>query len=106
MGAINFRCFMYRAVHWFLMVVLVIFLITGFGISEFKTVERLTLGLLTKQLASRIHSELWFPFIVLLILHVYFVSSQGRECKDESLYVGPIKPGMRAGRSFRARSKC
>lgn len=71
----------YRVVHWLLMVVVVLFLATGFGISEFKTVERLTLGLLTKQLAFRIHSELWLPLVVLLVLHVYLVFSQRRGYK-------------------------
>jgi len=36
-------------------------------------VERLTLGLLTKQVAFRIHSDLWVPLVVLLALHIYLV---------------------------------
>ncbi len=71
----------YRVVHWLLMAVVVVFLATGFGISEFRTVEWLTLGLLTKQLAFRIHSELWLPLVVLLVLHVYLVFSQRRGYK-------------------------
>lgn len=68
----------YRAVHWPLMAVVVLFLVTGFGISEFRAVEWLTLGMLTKQLAFRIHSELWLPLFVLLVLHVYLVFSRRR----------------------------
>jgi cytochrome b subunit of formate dehydrogenase len=63
----------HKAVHWFLMVIIGFFLVTGFGISEFRIVERVTFGLLTKQLAFRIHSELWLPLVVLLVLHLYLV---------------------------------
>jgi thiosulfate reductase cytochrome b subunit len=67
------RRLLYRASHWLLMVVVVLYMITGFGITEFRTVERLTLGLLTKQAAFRIHSNLWVPLVVLLVLHIYLV---------------------------------
>ena len=81
MGAVSTRRLAHRAVHWLLMAVVVLFLVTGFGISEFRTVEWLTLGLLTKQLVFRIHSELWLPLVVLLVLHVYLVFSQRRGYK-------------------------
>lgn len=81
MGAVNARHLAYRAVHWLLMTIAILFLVTGFGISEFRTIERLTLGLLTKQLAFRIHSELWLPLVVLLMLHVYLAFSQRRGYK-------------------------
>ena len=53
-----------------LLIVTVVFLITGFGITEFRTVETLTFGWLTKNLAFKIHNNLWLPFIILLILHI------------------------------------
>jgi len=81
LGALSARRIAYRAVHWLLMALVVLFLATGFGISEFRTVERLTLGLLTKQLAFRIHSELWLPLVILLVMHVYLVFSQRRGYK-------------------------
>ena len=59
-----------RTVHWLLLVVAIVFLITGFGITEFRTVETLTFGLLTKSLALKIHDILWIPFVILLILHI------------------------------------
>lgn len=45
---------------------------TGFGITEFRTVETLTFGLLTKNLAFKTHNNLWIPFMILLGLHVFF----------------------------------
>jgi cytochrome b subunit of formate dehydrogenase len=59
-----------RTVHWLFLVVTVLFLITGFGISEFRVVETITLGWLTKSWALRLHDNLWIPFVVLLVLHV------------------------------------
>ena len=59
-----------RTIHWLLLALTVIFLITGFGITEFRIVEAVTLGWLTKSWALRIHDSLWIPFVVLLVLHL------------------------------------
>jgi hypothetical protein len=59
-----------RIIHWLLLVVTILFLITGFGISEFRVVETITLGWLTKSWALRLHDNLWIPFVVLLVLHL------------------------------------
>ena len=61
-----------RVIHWLLAVVAAVFLVTGFGITEFWVVEALTFGLLTKNLAFRIHENLWIPLVVLLVLHIGF----------------------------------
>jgi len=57
-------------IHWLVTVVIIIYLITGFGITEYRIVEPLTFGLLTKSLAHKIHIYLGIPFIILLILHI------------------------------------
>jgi cytochrome b subunit of formate dehydrogenase len=61
-----------RVIRWLLVIVMVVFLLTGFGITEFRTVETLTFGLLTKPLAFKIHENLWIPLLVLLVLHIGF----------------------------------
>jgi len=70
-----------RILHWLLALVMVIFLITGFGITEFRLVETLTLGLLTKGMSERIHLLLWIPFIILFALHVYLTLTPTRKTK-------------------------
>jgi hypothetical protein len=60
-----------RTVHWLLTALVIVYLITGFGITEFRIVEPLTFGLLTKSLAQKIHISLEIPFIVLLVLHIW-----------------------------------
>ncbi len=59
-----------KTVIWLLSIVIVLYGVSGFGITEFRTVETLTLGLLTKNLAFKIHNSLELPFIILLILHL------------------------------------
>jgi cytochrome b561 len=59
-----------RTIHWLLLLVTILVLITGFGISEFRVVETMTLGWLTKSWALRLHDSLWIPFVVLLVLHL------------------------------------
>jgi len=70
-----------RTIHWLLAIVAIMFLITGFGITEFRTVETLTFGLLTKNLAFKIHNNLWIPFIILLGLHIFFSLIKRKEGK-------------------------
>ena len=52
--------------------VVVVLLITGLGITEYRIVESLSFGLLTKGLAHEIHTApgLWVSFLVLLVLHI------------------------------------
>jgi cytochrome b subunit of formate dehydrogenase len=60
-----------QLVHWLLLAVIVLYLLTGFGITEYRVVEQVTFGLLTKNLAFNIHNNLLVPFIILLGLHIY-----------------------------------
>jgi cytochrome b subunit of formate dehydrogenase len=60
-------------VHWLLTVLVIVYLITGFGITEYRIVEPLTFGLLTKSLAQRIHISIEIPFIILLVLHIWLM---------------------------------
>ena len=63
--------FIKSVIKWLLLVTVIFYLITGFGITEFRTVEALTLGLLTKSWAFKIHEILWIPFVVLLVAHIF-----------------------------------
>lgn len=60
-----------QVVHWSLLAVLALYVVTGFGITSFRAVEFITFGLLTKPLAFKIHDALIIPFIVLIGLHIY-----------------------------------
>jgi len=60
--------------HWLLLVVAIVYMISGFGITEFRIVESITFGLFTKRLAFEIHEYLWIPFVVLLVMHVLLPS--------------------------------
>jgi len=62
-----------RTTYWLLTVVIIVYLLTGFGITQYRTVEPLTFGLLTRNLAHRIHMNLEIPFIVLLVVHIWLL---------------------------------
>jgi dolichol kinase len=59
-----------KVIPWLLLLVMVLYVITGLGITQFRTVETLTFGLLSKNLSFRIHDNLLIPFLVLLIIHI------------------------------------
>jgi len=60
-------------IHWLLTVLVIIYLIAGLGITEYRIVESLTFGLLTKSLVHKIHINLEIPFIILLVFHIWFL---------------------------------
>ena len=49
-----------------LTIVIILFIITGFGISNYQIIESLTGGTLSKLTSFQIHSNLIIPLIVLL----------------------------------------
>ena len=63
-----------KVVHWSLLVLSVLVVVTGLGITEYQTVEALTFGLLGKALSFKLHLWLWVPFLVVLALHVLLTS--------------------------------
>ena len=59
-----------KIIHWGLLVIIIIFIITGLGIARYKIIESLTLGLLTKPISFQLHTYLIFPLVILLYLHI------------------------------------
>ena len=55
-----------------LLALTLLFVISGFGITEPWLVRSLTLGLLDKALSQQIHFLLWGPFLIVLVLHLYY----------------------------------
>jgi len=55
-----------------LLAVALVLLITGLGITEYRIVENLSFGLLTKSLSQKVHTApgLWIFFVVLLAMHI------------------------------------
>ena len=64
-----------RLVHFTLTIMTLGYILTGFGITQYRIVETLTLGLLTKNLSFRIHTDLTAPFIISLLMHLYITRS-------------------------------
>ncbi len=59
------------AVHWSLLVLTVLYLVSGLGITQYQIIEAVTLGLLTRNLAFRVHDVLLIPFAALLCMHIF-----------------------------------
>jgi thiosulfate reductase cytochrome b subunit len=60
-----------KLVSWSLVVVSLLMVITGLGITRPVIVTPLTFGILNKALSYQIHVLLWGPFLVLFLIHVY-----------------------------------
>ena len=54
-----------------LLVLTFLILFTGFGITYPGIIEPLTLGLLGKSLSFRLHTFLWGPYVVAILVHIY-----------------------------------
>ena len=59
-----------NAINWLLTIVTAVYIMTGFGITENRIAEHLTLGLLSKALSFKVHLNLEIAFMILLLLHI------------------------------------
>jgi thiosulfate reductase cytochrome b subunit len=71
-----------RVIGWLLLVLSLLLVITGLGITEWRTVEAATFGLLGKAPAFQLHSLLWIPFLAILALHMVLSCRAGKRGKD------------------------
>jgi hypothetical protein len=60
-------------IHVILLIVIALFILTGFGITNYQIVEPLTFGTVSKLTAYQIHTNLIIPFLVLLGAHFVFI---------------------------------
>ncbi|PNX49822.1 MAG: hypothetical protein BV457_00345 [Thermoplasmata archaeon M9B1D] len=59
-----------KIIHYGLLIIIILYIITGFGITSYRIIEQLTFGLLLKPTASLIHFYLIYPLVVFLYLHI------------------------------------
>ncbi len=59
-----------KAIAWSLLVVTLLFLLTGFGIENSSIVTPMTLGILGKATSFKWHEIIWIPFVILLAAHL------------------------------------
>lgn len=59
--------------HYALLVFALLAVATGYGITRYQTVTALSFGLLDKTRSFRWHGPVTLIFILLLLLHLYFV---------------------------------
>ncbi|MBN2086176.1 MAG: hypothetical protein JW748_13235 [Anaerolineales bacterium] len=59
-----------RYCGWLGLGLLLFTLLTGYGISDFRIVTPLTLNLLNKAVAQRLHAYTEAPMVILLMLHI------------------------------------
>ena len=71
-----------RVVGWLLLAFSLLLVITGLGITEFRTMEAVTFGLLPKALSFQLHSLLWIPLLVILAGHLLLSCRAGKRGKD------------------------
>jgi thiosulfate reductase cytochrome b subunit len=64
-----------------LIIVIILFIFTGFGITNYQIIESLTGITLSKLTSFQIHSNLIIPLIILLVIHIAF--TVGKKLKKE-----------------------
>jgi thiosulfate reductase cytochrome b subunit len=74
-----------RIVHWSLLVLTLLVVVTGLGITEYQVVTASTFGLLGKALAFKLHLWLWIPFVVIFVAHVVLTVRPFRRHRTKSL---------------------
>lgn len=59
-----------KILRWTLAVLTLIIIISGLGINYYTTIEYLTLGVLSKNLAFQLHFWIFIPFLILFLIHI------------------------------------
>ena len=67
---------LFRILHWLLLIIVILFILSGYGITEYRFIESITFGLLPKPLAFQMHLYLIYPFLLLLILHILITTKK------------------------------
>lgn len=60
----------YTLTHALLTIVIILFILTGLGITNYQLIESLTAGTVTKLTSFQIHTNLTIPLILLLAAHI------------------------------------
>jgi hypothetical protein len=63
----------YTLIHMLLLIVIILFVLTGFGITNYQVIEPATFGALSKLSSYQLHLNLIIPFLILLGAHFAFV---------------------------------
>ncbi len=58
--------------HVLLTIIIILFIISGFGITNYRFIESITFGALSKPTSFQLHNNLIIPLIILLVLHIFF----------------------------------
>ena len=61
-----------KIIDWPLFAVTLVYLLTGLGITQYRIIEPLTFGVLSKSLSFKMHENLLIQFLTLLTLHIFF----------------------------------
>jgi len=59
-----------KIIHALVTILILAYLITGLGITQYRLITPLTGGWLDKAAAFRIHAWLFWPFVIVLGLHI------------------------------------
>ena len=68
-------------VHWLLLIITIVYLLTGLGITQYHIIESATFGLLSKSWSFTIHNNLLAPFIIILAAHVILTVTKNQRKK-------------------------
>lgn len=82
-----------KTIAWLSLLVIVLYIITGFGMTKTETVTKLTFGLLDRSLSHTIHVSMEIPLVILLLAHIFFACGGMRFFKrhEEEIVCKPEK---------------
>ncbi|MBI4813533.1 MAG: hypothetical protein HY802_04230 [Methanobacterium sp.] len=61
-----------KTVQITLIIMIFIVIISGLGITYYRSIELITGGLLDKTLSFQLHTLLFLPFLLILLIHIFF----------------------------------
>ncbi len=68
-----------KVVHWLVTILIIVYIFTGLGITNYQIIEAVTFGQVSKLGAYQAHTALLYPFLITLGLHITFSFWQNRQ---------------------------
>jgi Ni,Fe-hydrogenase I cytochrome b subunit len=69
-------------VHWLVTILIILYIATGLGITNYQIIEAVTFGGLSKLGVYQLHSTLLVPFLVVLAFHIGLTFMQNRQKRN------------------------
>ena len=69
----------HKIIHWGLLLIIILYIFTGFGITNNRIIGPITFEILSKPQSQQLHTYLIYPLVIFLYLHIVITLNKRKE---------------------------